>query len=93
MIRGIGPVYAKKMVKAFGEKIFDVIEAEPNRLREVTCQSASKRDPIGMEKGPLLIIGSGSSPESIGGTWRAIPSTAATAHCERSRPSWRRQVM
>jgi exodeoxyribonuclease V alpha subunit len=36
MIRGIGPVYAKKMIKAFGEKVFDVIEAEPNRLREVT---------------------------------------------------------
>ena len=27
-----------------------------------------KGTPIGMEKGPLLIIGSGSSPESIGGT-------------------------
>jgi exodeoxyribonuclease V alpha subunit len=36
MIRGIGPVYAKKMVKAFGEKVFDIIEAEPARLREVT---------------------------------------------------------
>ena len=36
MIRGIGPVYANKMVKAFGEKVFDVIEAEPDRLREVT---------------------------------------------------------
>jgi exodeoxyribonuclease V alpha subunit len=36
MIRGIGPIYAKKMVKAFGEKVFDVIEAEPDRLREVT---------------------------------------------------------
>src|SRR5580704_15718033 len=36
MIRGIGPVYARKMVKAFGEKVFDVIEAEPERLREVT---------------------------------------------------------
>ena len=36
MIRGIGPVYAKKMVKAFGEKVFDVIEAESERLREVT---------------------------------------------------------
>ena len=36
MIRGIGPVYAKKMVKAFGETVFDVIEAEPHRLREVT---------------------------------------------------------
>lgn len=36
MIRGIGPVYAKKLVKAFGEKVFDIIEAEPARLREVT---------------------------------------------------------
>ncbi len=36
MIRGIGPVYAKKMVKAFAEKVFDIIEAEPDRLREVT---------------------------------------------------------
>jgi len=36
MIRGIGPFYARKMVKAFGEKVFDVIETEPDRLREVT---------------------------------------------------------
>lgn len=36
MIRGIGPVYARKMVKAFGEKVFNIIEAEPDRLREVT---------------------------------------------------------
>ena len=36
MIRGIGPVYAKKMIEAFGEKVFDIIEAEPERLREVT---------------------------------------------------------
>ena len=35
MIRGIGPVYACKLVRAFGEKVFDVIEAEPERLREV----------------------------------------------------------
>ena len=35
MIRGIGPVYARKMVKAFGEKVFDIIEAEPDRMREV----------------------------------------------------------
>jgi exodeoxyribonuclease V alpha subunit len=35
MIGGIGPVYAKKLLRAFGEKVFDVIEAEPDRLREV----------------------------------------------------------
>src|SRR3954466_1785802 len=36
MIRGIGPVYAKKLVRAFGAKVFETIEAEPERLREVT---------------------------------------------------------
>ena len=35
MIRGIGPVYAKKLVRSFGESAFDVIEASPERLREV----------------------------------------------------------
>ena len=35
MIRGIGPVYAKKLVRAFGGKVFDVIEDAPDRLREV----------------------------------------------------------
>ena len=36
LIRGIGPVYAKKLVKAFGEAVFDVIEQEPDKLRQVT---------------------------------------------------------
>src|SRR6187397_3314159 len=35
MIRGIGPVYARKMVKQFGKDVFDIIEANPERLREV----------------------------------------------------------
>jgi exodeoxyribonuclease V alpha subunit len=35
MIRGIGPVYAKRLVRAFGKDVFDVIEAAPGRLREV----------------------------------------------------------
>jgi hypothetical protein len=29
------PVYAKKLVRAFGDKVFDIIEGEPARLREV----------------------------------------------------------
>jgi exodeoxyribonuclease V alpha subunit len=36
MIRGVGPVYAKKLVRAFGEKVFDVIEATPDRLHEIS---------------------------------------------------------
>jgi exodeoxyribonuclease V alpha subunit len=35
MIRGIGPVYAKKLVRGFGEAVFDIIEGAPERLREV----------------------------------------------------------
>ena len=35
MIRGVGPAYAKKLLRAFGEKVFDIIEATPYRLREV----------------------------------------------------------
>jgi exodeoxyribonuclease V alpha subunit len=29
MIRGIGPVYARKLVRAFGEKVFDVTRPNP----------------------------------------------------------------
>ena len=36
MIRGIGPVYAKRLVGVFGEAVFDLIEQQPERLREVT---------------------------------------------------------
>jgi exodeoxyribonuclease V alpha subunit len=36
MIRGIGPVYAKKLVRAFGAAVFDIIQQDPHRLREVT---------------------------------------------------------
>ena len=35
MIRGIGPVYAKKLVRSFGERVFDIIETEPERLRDI----------------------------------------------------------
>src|SRR6202050_5717726 len=35
MNRGGGPVYGKKLVRVFGEKVFDVIETQPDRLREV----------------------------------------------------------
>ena len=36
MIRGVGPVYAKQLVRALGEAVFELIEREPARLREVT---------------------------------------------------------
>ena len=35
LIRGIGQHFAKKLVDAFGESVFDIIELNPERLREV----------------------------------------------------------
>ena len=36
MIKGIGPVYAKKLVTEFGENVFQIIEDDPKLLRNVT---------------------------------------------------------
>jgi len=46
MIRGIGPVYAKRLVRAFGKDVFDIIEAAPERLREVTGIGPKRADKI-----------------------------------------------
>ena len=35
LIKGLGPFFAKKMVKAFGDSVFDIIETQPERLREI----------------------------------------------------------
>jgi exodeoxyribonuclease V alpha subunit len=42
LIRGIGPVYAARLVRAFGETVFDLIEQQPERLREVTGIGAKR---------------------------------------------------
>src|ERR1700730_6913928 len=46
MIRGIGPAYARKLVRTFGGQVFDVIEAEPHRLREVAGIGPKRADGI-----------------------------------------------
>lgn len=35
LVRGVGPHFAKRLVGAFGTAVFEVIETEPGRLREV----------------------------------------------------------
>jgi exodeoxyribonuclease V alpha subunit len=35
MVKGIGPHFARKLVRAFGEQVFDVIEDAPERLLEL----------------------------------------------------------
>ena len=50
MIRGIGPVYAKKLVLAFGDAVFDIIQQEPRRLRGAGGRSASS------QVGPIMLF-------------------------------------
>jgi len=35
MVKGIGPIYASRLVEAFGTGVFDVIEQSPARLQEI----------------------------------------------------------
>lgn len=46
MIRGIGPVYAAKLVKQFGRDIFEIIEKESARLEEVEGIGKTRRQCI-----------------------------------------------
>ena len=46
LVKGIGPVYGKKLVEKFGEKIFDIIENESARLEEVEGIGPKRRHEI-----------------------------------------------
>lgn len=46
MVKGIGPVYAKKLVESFGENIFDIIEKDSGRLEEVSGIGPGRRRKI-----------------------------------------------
>lgn len=35
LIKGIGPVYAKKLIHAFGEDVFEIIESNPTALQKI----------------------------------------------------------
>ena len=46
MVKGIGPVYAKKLVDKFGEHIFDIIENYSSRLEEIEGIGTARRKKI-----------------------------------------------
>lgn len=46
LIRGVGPVTAKRLIQAFGTEIIDVIELHPERLQEVPKIGPRKREMI-----------------------------------------------
>ncbi len=56
MIRGIGETYAKRLVKAFGEAVFDVIEQQPDRLREVGGIGPKRASRAGLPDGAALLL-------------------------------------
>jgi len=46
MIRGIGPIYAKKRVRTFADRVFEVIEHTPERLQDVEGIGPKRADAI-----------------------------------------------
>nr|VFK68059.1 MAG: exodeoxyribonuclease V alpha subunit [Candidatus Kentron sp. UNK]VFK73287.1 MAG: exodeoxyribonuclease V alpha subunit [Candidatus Kentron sp. UNK] len=46
MVRGIGPHFAGKLVRTFGEQVFQVIEKEPERLTEVPGLGPKRKSQI-----------------------------------------------
>ncbi|RQW83074.1 MAG: hypothetical protein EHM62_02650 [Methylococcus sp.] len=46
MVKGIGPHFAKKLVRAFGEAVFDVIEQTPERLLELEGIGAKRQQRV-----------------------------------------------
>jgi hypothetical protein len=82
MIRGVGPVYAKKLVRAFGEKVFDVIESTPD---PIDCARLTGSDrfarPVFSAPGP--------SRRRCGKSWCSCTATvsARRGRCGFSRPT------
>ena len=46
MVKGIGPIYARRLVQAFGEGVFEVIERTPQRLLEIDGIGAKRAKKI-----------------------------------------------
>jgi exodeoxyribonuclease V alpha subunit len=56
MVKGIGPVYAKKLVEKFGEQIFSIIETESARLEELDGIGPKRRKRIKEAWGEQKVI-------------------------------------
>jgi exodeoxyribonuclease V alpha subunit len=86
MIRGVGPVYAKKLVRAF-EKVFEIIETTPDRLREVDgigpVRGASILAAWAEQKAVREIMTVSAPPERCGSSRRMAPTPSKS--CPRTR--------
>src|ERR1019366_5500985 len=46
MVKGIGPIYARKLVEKWGENFFDIIEKDPPRLQDIDGIGPKRRQRI-----------------------------------------------
>jgi exodeoxyribonuclease V alpha subunit len=56
-VKGIGPHFAAKLVEAFGDKVFEIIEHQPQRLTEVRGIGKTRQERIALgwrEQGGVL---------------------------------------
>jgi len=53
-VKGIGPVLASRIVKAFGDETLEILEKEPQRLREIQGISPAKEEAISKELSRLF---------------------------------------
>ncbi len=70
MVKGIGPHFAKRLVDAFGEQVFDVIEQNPERV--LVFLPALYRSECGVADA-LLRLRDGPPPWGLIDTERALP--------------------
>ena len=84
MIRGIGPAYAKKLLRAFGEKVFDIIEATRvtplslfSRAREAGAERLGESGPSSGSAADFFLRLLAAAPEH-GGRLRQHPDLNST---------------
>lgn len=84
-VKGIGPVFAQKIVDAFGENALRVLEEEPQRLSEIRGITKDKANRIGTEFKKtsgirdimVYLAGFGITPGEAVGVWKRYGAQSA----------------
>lgn len=88
MVKGIGPHFARTLVGAFGERVFDVIEDNPDRLLALPGIGPKRKERVTQAWAEQKVIRE--TPNWPWRTWWRNPSRAASPSCSPpcSGPSW-----
>lgn len=92
MIKGIGPATARRIVSKFGDRVLEILEKSPERLREVAGIGEAKADAIGqafaersaLRDAMVFLQGHGISPGYAGRIFRQYGEQTET--CLRANP-------